>query len=208
MTGPFGFTSYELLNDEKVKAALIRAAMVSSDLRTPFAQIARDFQKSRKAIFALQSAGQYPDLSTRPFMAWWEPKNSTLHRLFTGGYKEYKEAKWGFAYPILLASGRLERSVTDPQHPENITRIDKFSLEMGTSTPYAVYHQSDAARKKIPLRKFLFVGPESLKYADKKISGFPERCLNTLNSYVIRKLGGSMQEATGRKPRIKKENKI
>ncbi len=199
-TGPFGFTSYELVNDERVSSALRRAASVSKDLRIPFAQIAKDFQKSRKAIFALQSAGQYPDLSTKPFFAWWE-KDEDLRRQFDGGYKEYKKAKFGFAYPILKATGRLEKSVTDPGDPENVTRIGPIEMELGTRVPYAVYHQSDEPRSRIPLRKFLFVGPESIKFANSEVSGFPERALNTLNSYVLRQLKKSIQQSTGVTPR-------
>ena len=199
-TGPFGFTSYELVNDERVASALRRAASVSSDLRVPYAMIAKDFQKSRKAIFALQSAGQYPDLSTKPFFAWWE-KNEDLRRQFDGGYKEYKKAKFGFSYPILKATGRLEKSVTDPGDPENVTRIGPIEMELGTRVPYAVYHQSDEPRSRIPLRKFLFIGPESKKYANTEISGFPERALNTLNSYVLRQLKKSIQQSTGVTPR-------
>jgi phage gpG-like protein len=199
-TGPFGFTSYELVNDERVASALRRAASVSKDLRIPFAQIAKDFQKSRKAIFALRSAGQYPDLSTKPFFAWWE-KDEDLRRQYDGGYKEYKEAKFGFAYPILKATGRLEKSVTDPGDPENVTRIGPIEMELGTRVPYAVYHQSDEPRSRIPLRKFLFVGPESLKFANSEVSGFPERALNTLNSYVLRQLKKSIQQSTGVTPR-------
>lgn len=199
-TGPFGFTSYELVNDERVASALRRAASVSNDLKIPFSMIAKDFQKSRKAIFALQSAGEYPDLSTRPFFAWWE-KDEDLRRQFDGGYKEYKRAKFGFSYPILKQTGRLEKSVTDPGHPENVTRIGPIEMELGTRVPYAVYHQSDAPRSRIPLRKFLFIGPESRKYANTEISGFPERALNTLNSFVLRTLKKSIQQSTGVTPR-------
>jgi phage gpG-like protein len=206
MTGPFGFTSYEVLNDEKMSSALRRAASVSNDLKIPFSQIAKDFQKSRKAIFALSSAGQYPDLSTKPFYAWWE-KDDNLQRQYDGGYKEYKKAKYGFSYPILKATGRLERSVTDASDPENVTSIGPLELKMGTRTPYAVYHQSDLPRSRLPLRKFLFVGPESKKFANSEISGFPERALNTLNSYILRSLGLSVEQATGKAPVIKKGKK-
>lgn len=205
MAGPFGFTSYELVNDERVIKALDRAYRASSDLRVPFAQIAKDFQKSRKAIFALQSAGSYPDLSTKPFFAWWEQKDSPLRRQFDGGYKEYKKAKLGFDYPILRGeTGNLEKSVTEQSHPDNITRIYPLSMDLGSKVPYLVYHQSDDPRKKIPLRKVLFIGPESKRFSSSEISGFPERALNTLNSWILRQLGANMEQSTGVKPKVKK----
>lgn len=185
-----GFTSYSVENDEKLVRALDRAIKATGDLRKPLAQIGKDFRKSRKAIFALKGPGQYPDLGPDG------PAKTD--------YKKIKKRAVGFVYPILKLTGRLEGSVTDSGHPENINDIFKSFAEFGTSVPYAIYHQSDKPRTKIPLRKFLFVGPESVKFANKAISGFPERALNTLNSYVLRELGLSMEQATGVKPKIKK----
>jgi phage gpG-like protein len=179
-----GFTSYTVENDEKLSRALERAASTVSDLRIPLSQIAKDFRKSRQAIFTLKGPGQYPDLNEK--------------------YKKRKIKILGSAYPILKLTGRLDRSVTNASDPENVSRIGKQSAELGTTTPYAIYHQSDAPRTKIPLRKFLFVGPESVKFANSEVSGFPERALNTLNSFVLRTLGASIEEATGVKPIIKK----
>lgn len=187
MAQGLGFTSYVVENDLAFDRAVNRAAKEVQDLSIPFAQVAQDFQKSRKAIFVLKGPGQYPDLS---------PK-----------YKKAKEKVLGSPYPILRFTGRLEESVTNPEHPENVTRIDPLSLELGTEVPYGVYHQSDEPRKKIPLRKFLFIGPESTKFADNDLIGFPERALNTINSHVLRVLGKTIEQATGVKPQIKQERK-
>lgn len=204
MAEPLGFRSYSIENDEKFQSALERAAKAAGDLTTPLNQIGADFRKSRKAIFALRSAGQYPDLSTKPFRAWWE-KDESLRRFYPGGYKEYKQAKFGFAYPILKQTGRLEKSLTQKSHPENISNVNIDEAEFGTSVPYGVYHQSDSPRSKIPLRKFLFIGPEAPRFAKgDALKGFPERSLNTLNSYVLRTLGASIEQATGTKPETKK----
>ena len=179
-----GFTSYVVENDVAFSNAIDRALREVDDLSVPFAQIAKDFQKSRKAIFALKGPGQYPDLNAK--------------------YKKRKEKIMGTAYPILKLTGRLESSLTNPGHPENITRINPKSLELGSTVPYGIYHQSDEPRKKIPLRKFLFIGPESVKFANSDISGFPERALNTLNTHVLLSMGKSIEDATGVKPKIKK----
>lgn len=180
-----GFTSYTVENDEAFARAMERAAKATDNLRIPLAQIAKDFRKSRTAIFALKSPGGYPDLS---------PK-----------YKKRKQKSVGFVYPILKLTGRLESSVTQESHPENITRIEPLSMSLGTGVPYANYHQQEGepGTGKMPLRKFLFIGPESTKFANSEISGFPERALNTLNSYVLKELGASIEQATGVKPQIK-----
>lgn len=206
MAEPLGFTSYEIENDKKFARALSKAAKKIGDLTTPLNQIAADFRKSRKAIFQLSSAGQYPDLSTKPFKAWWEPKESGLNKNFPGGYKEYKQEKFGFAYPILKQTGRLEESLTNRSHPENISRINIDEAELGTSVPYGIYHQSDSPRKRLPLRKFLFIGPEAPRFAKgDALKGFPERAIKTLEKYVLRQTGLSILEATGVKPIIKED---
>ena len=172
-----GFTSYIVENDTLNARAMERAGRSSKDLRVPLAQISKDFYKSRKAIFALSGPGQYTDLSEK--------------------YKKVKQRAVGFVYPILKLTGELEGSVTGDEHPQNITRIDPQSLTMGTSVPYANFHQSDDPRSRIPLRKFLFVGSESVNFANSVISGFPARALTTLNTFVLRELGESMKAATG-----------
>lgn len=180
-----GFTSYIVENDLAFARAVDRAAKDAKSLKVPFNAIARDFQKSRKAIFNLKGPGGYPDLS---------PK-----------YKIQKQRILGQIYPILKLSGDLEKSVTDRNDSDNITRVGNDSLELGTSIEYGIYHQSDDPRLKIPLRKFLFIGPESTKFASSDLSGFPNRSLNTLNTFVLRSLGLNIEQATGVKPKVKQQ---
>lgn len=163
------FASYEVDNDNKFKNALVRAKMVTNDLTIPLTLIAKDFYKSQKAIFLLNGPGQYPDLA-----------EST---------KEQK-ARQGFSvYPILKRTGRLADSTTNPSHPDAINQIiNKRTLILGTTVEYGIYHQSDKPRSKIPLRKFLFIGPES-SFANSDQQGRVGRWMNILNSYVLRKLG-------------------
>ena len=176
-----GFRSYIVENDEAFARAVLRAGATAKNLRVPFAQIAKDFRKSRTAIFTLQKAPSgWDDLNPR--------------------YKDIKKQQVGFVYPILRLTGRLEKSVTDESHPENITRIFPQFMHLGTGVPYGRNHQEGIG---VPLRKFLFIGPESVKFANSDITGFPERSLNTLNSFVLRSLGANIEEATGVKPKIK-----
>jgi hypothetical protein len=50
-----------------------------------------------------------------------------------------------------------------------------------------VYHQSDDPRSKIPLRKFLFIGPES-SFANSDQAGRLQRWLGYVQSYVTAKV--------------------
>ena len=163
------FTSYSVDNDRAFRNSLLRARQQVSDLTLPLTFIAKDWFRSNKAIFALKGPGQYPDL---------KPK-----------YKIAKQKNWGFIYPILLASGRLSGSLLDPKNPESINYIlNKDTLVVGTKVPYGIYHQSDEPRSKIPLRKFLFIGPESQFNSNGDVAGRLTRWLGYLNGYVLAKM--------------------
>lgn len=176
-----GFTSYEVDNDKRFRDAIARAKKGVSDLTIPLTLISKDFFKSNKAIWGLKGPGGYPDLSD--------------------AYKKRKLAKYKFIYPILKANGALESSMTNPNDPNSVNEIiNKAMLIVGTKVKYGIYHQSDAPRSKIPLRKFLFIGPEASQFATSNFSGRPERWLNIINSFVLTKLGEVGETATGMKP--------
>jgi len=42
---------------------------------------------------------------------------------------------------ILIRTGRLRDSVSQSYHPDHITRMDGWNLEVGTKVEYAMYHQ-------------------------------------------------------------------
>lgn len=180
-----GFTSYNLDNDGKFQAAIKRAKTVTDDLTIPLTLISKDFYRSEKAIFQLQSAGQYPDLGGfNPSQI--RPGQKLNNRELA---KKKKQKKWGFIYPILRGSGRLEASVTNAEDKNAVNQIvNKRTLIIGTTVDYAIYHQSDDPRKKLPQRKFLFIGPES-SFANSDQQGRVGRWLNILNSFILKKLG-------------------
>lgn len=162
-----GFISYSVDNDNKFKNALDKAKKVADDLRIPFALIASDFYRSQGAIFKLQGPGQYPDLSAR--------------------YKVRKQKKFGRIYPILKANGYLEAAASIQNGPGNITEIEPLELTMGVddkAVPHAKYHQSDDSRSKMPLRKFLFIGPEAPQFANSDQAGRLQRWLGILDGYI------------------------
>ncbi len=159
------FTSYSVDNDKKFRNYLAKVGAKVSDLTIPLTLISKDFYKSQKAIFMLKSAGQYPDLSPN--------------------YKKRKQKKWGFVYPILKASGALEASTTDPTDSQAINEIvNRNELIIGTRVPYGVYHQSDSPRSKLPLRKFLFIGPEAGRFAMSEQTGRLQRWIGILEGFM------------------------
>ncbi len=194
-----GFISYSIENDEKFAQKIKAAYGVIGDLRIPFNSIAKDFRKSRRAIFKLTGPGGYPDFSGKKIG---ESRLAPLAEARLVGrrmlpipesknnytpYQFRKERKYGFArgYPLLKATGRLEKSLTS-LGGENILVVEKSAMLMGTSVPYAKYHQSDLPRTKIPLRKFLFIGPEAGNVGPDR--GTLDRWLKIVDNYVTRSL--------------------
>ncbi len=173
------FTSYIVENDEAFAQALDRLAATVTDFRIPFGLIAKDFYQGNKRMFSLKTEGRYPPLGGFNH-------NKTVKY---GGLdvskgelaEEKKKREVGFAYPLLVREGRLASFLIDPSDPETVRIITSKSLTLGTSVPYAIYHQSDKPRKKIPQRKVIFIdgGPED------RGSGRREAWLNILNSYVL-----------------------
>jgi phage gpG-like protein len=152
-------------NLNKFRATLKKAADKVSDLSFAMGEIARDFYKSEKAIFQLKSPGGYPDLA-----------EST---------KRQKKRLGVPLYPILKRSGKLEASVTSPSAPGSHLKIGKTFVEIGSTIPYANFHNSDLPRRKIPQRKFFFLGPESRQFgANRAFGGRPVRWKNIVEGYV------------------------
>ena len=140
----------------------------ADDLRVPFRTIAKNFRQSRKGIFRNRTGpGLYPDFKSDI-------------------YKARKEKLYGSAYPILKASGRLEESLTEEIN-ENISEIKKKSLRMGTSVPYAEFHDEGTA--KMAQRKVVFFGPEAPRFsrqAPGEIRGFANNSYKVLKDYLVR----------------------
>lgn len=161
------FTSYEIENDAAFKKQVADAARLVGDLRVAFTLIAKDWRKSNRSQFILKNSGQYPVLSDR---------YSTRKRRDVGNK------------PILVRTGRLRDSLTGKKTSDSIQESTKTSLTMGTTVKYGIYHQSDRARRVIPLRKFLFIGAEAPTTAPSIITGRSERFASIIAAETQRKL--------------------
>ncbi len=184
------FTSYVVDNDRTFRDALKRAQDVTSDLRLPFALILADFYRSQKAIFSLKGPGLYPPFKNS--VGHKEAKSKGKNQSYeTDAYSPYQRAKIkavGFDYPLLVRTGALAASLLSANARGSVAIIGPTELTIGTTIPYGIFHQSDAPRKKIPLRKFLFIGPEAPQFASSEQAGRPERWMNILNDYTLKKM--------------------
>lgn len=175
------FTSYSVDNDRKFRGALKRASQVSTDLRVPLGLILSDFYRSQQAIFKLKGPGQYPEFKGEK-----DPKTGMT------AYQARKKKEVGFDYPLLVRKGPLSKSLLGPSNPGSISKITQLSLAIGTSIKYGIYHQSDSTRTKLPLRKFLFIGPEAAQFATSEQKGRLERWQGIIQDHIekqIRKAG-------------------
>ena len=169
MAGPHPKIWYQI--DQKKFDRMLRGLVRRGrDLSPAFHAIGRMFRKSRKTIFALKSPGGYDDLNPL--------------------YKDKKIREKGFAYPILKYSGMLEKSLTNIGHPNNITIVEKKSFAFGTNVEYAKFHNSDKKpRKKIPLRKFVFWGPEAprtMRTMTARTKDFSARAIKVIKNHIAR----------------------
>lgn len=197
-----GFLSFDVEMDKSFAKGLARAQDAVSDLRPALKSIAADFYRSQKSIFQLKSSGGYPDFKGPKISETWKSPGRPEMRTRDGSKTaaQYSKIKhFGFDYPLLKATGDLEESVTNPSGRGAIYKLDKQGLTIGTSISYAGFHQSDATRSKIPLRKFLFIGPESNTASNTQLQGRLPRWLNILNTYVLRSMGATADNAKGPK---------
>ncbi|MCP3684539.1 MAG: hypothetical protein GY861_17880 [bacterium] len=169
---PDPIISFITENDKEFTTVLDNAAEKISDFRIPFGLIANHFYKGNKKIFSLKGPGLYEDLSPN--------------------YKKAKEKEVGFIYPILKRKGRLERSLSGKNANEAEFFAGRQTLVMGTKVPYAIYHQSDKPRNKLPQRKMIFIdGGPAERSKDALVSGRIEAWTNIVNDYVAQVLSGS-----------------
>ena len=75
-------------------------------------------------------------------------------------YADQKAKKWG-NQPILVASGRMRRSLVGSGEGSISRQVGRDSLEFGTDIPYAGLHQTGTSR--MPMRRIL-----DLKEDDRK----------------------------------------
>ena len=143
---------------QEIKDVLARAKEAGVNLTVPFTSIAKSWFKANKSIFAGQGPGQYPDYG-----------GLTPDKIVYGNitrrvlYKNRKFEKFGFVYPMMRASGKLERSLTDPADSNSVNLIvNGTALYLGTKVEYAPYHQADGARTRMPLRPIVFMGAEQI----------------------------------------------
>ncbi len=139
--------SFEVAGVAQVSRVLAISAERVKDLIPAFEQIADDFYKGERRVFVAEGAvGEAPSESGVGTWQVWAPLNPE--------YAAWKRKK-GFGTKILVKTGKLKASLTSSNDDGSIRVINKLSMELGTSVPYAKYHQTGTNRglpKREPLR--------------------------------------------------------
>ena len=115
--------------DKRFKRAIERAQKAVNDLTIPLVLITREWFRGNRFIFGTTgSSGKYADYK---------------HGGSESPYAKWKMRKKGFIYPMLRLSGTLEDSLTKQGDRFSIAQIlNKKVAVLGTSVPYAAYHQT------------------------------------------------------------------
>lgn len=124
--------SYEIENIEEFNGLIDKMNKVGSN-RFIMGEMARIIKKFSKANFTLKGSGQYEPL---------QPK-----------YQKTK-ARMKPSAPIMVYDGRLRDSIVG-NTSDSIMKITEFTATVGTSVPYAKFH--DEGTKNMPQRKSLFL---------------------------------------------------
>ena len=154
---------------------LREAARGSTDLTVPLREHAARFRKSREFIF---------DKNRGPTSQYKELKPAT---------EKSKVKKYGFDYPVLLATGKLRDSITKAGG-NNITVVTPKSLTVGTHVRYGIFHQ--AGTKHMPKREFLFWGPESPRFSSNaQVKKTNKALAVAIYTYIEQKTGKTLEAA-------------
>lgn len=151
------------IQGESLNQSLETARLLVKNLSKPLRAIGEDWIETNKETFNLSGPGPYPDLAT--------------------AYKAQKQRRHGFTYPILRATGRLERSLTRTSGTDTIFKVTKRELTIGTKVPYGFFHQKGTS--KMPRRPFLFIGGP---FAVGKQKGRARRWLGILDRLIVERL--------------------
>lgn len=155
--------------------AILKARKEIADLRVPFSLMTKAWFKGNVSQFDLsrQGPGKYDD--------------------FTQESSDQKFRDVGFVYPILVRSGKLMRSMTQPQNQDAITKVvNKNTLVLGTKVtgeggaPYPFFLHFGT--KFMPARPVVLLGVEQV--ATTQQNKRVKLWVKTLEDFVIQKSEG------------------
>lgn len=180
-------TQIQIANLSSFLASVEEAKKKVADLSTPLRKIGLDWMRTNSLIFTQGAGGSWADLNSRGRgvkVRGFGPKKTGEDSGRAGGYKLQKLRRWGFVYPILVASGRLKRSMTVPGDSDSLFDIlNKSTLILGTRVaskdgtnyPFILHHGS----KYFPARPFMTVSQLSVSRWKSILKAFVAQAANS-----------------------------
>ena len=127
-------------------------------------ELLASFAKVRQGILDLRQlgawkavAGVFRRIVKEAFASEGASGKSGRWKALSSPYKERKLKKWGDV-PILQASGKMYRSLTQEGAENSVYQEDALELTIGTSDPKAGYHQRGGSR--LPKREPVSFTPD------------------------------------------------
>ncbi|MFB5192655.1 phage virion morphogenesis protein [Alicyclobacillus fastidiosus] len=119
----------DLVGERALESLFDHVEHIPDDWRDPFEKMAEDFWDQNKETFDAEGPG-------------WKPlaQSTKWDRV----YKGFPVA------PILVRTGALRDSLTGGFAKDSIFEVFPTRMEIGTSTPYAMYHQTGNLKGKYP----------------------------------------------------------
>lgn len=143
------------LDDRRVSKNLQRQGERATNLKRIAPSIYRTFQKYERALFTTQGA-------SGPDGRWPALKPETVAR----------KRKMGKRSKILQEEGDLLRSLTRKNDPDAVFRVEGNSMFMGTSRPYAKFHQDPGPNSRLKRRRPVVLSDPARKETKRKLADF------------------------------------
>lgn len=172
---PITFSYDGAYGPAQITRKLITAGHSITDLSPAWEQVGEDLLGDFRQNF-LQEGGVF---GTGKWARWAPLRPSTVADRLRRGY--------GGAHPILQRTGTLYTGVTSRGAPGNVFEVGPNYLVIGTTVPYAVYHNSSAPRtSNLPRRPIIGLSNERKGWA-----GHESTVVTRLREYVYKQIRDS-----------------
>jgi phage gpG-like protein len=144
---------------QKLSRKMVESSELASSMEPVMIQIAADMLETERVIFQAQGR--------RGGGSWRSLKPDTIRRKGSGTRILFtSEAHHGYG----SGTDALYRSVTQVGAPNQILQIDKNSVTLGTTRPYAKAMQEGSPHRNIPARPFMTFLPSDIDRWERMIA--------------------------------------
>lgn len=134
--------SFDVVGDNRLESIFDHLALIPEDFRPAFEEMAEDFWEHEREVFDSEGPG-------------WRPLSDS--------YEKWKQKHYP-GQPILVRTGALRASLTGGFAEDSVFDVRPKSMEIGTSSPYAIFHQTGSVRvEDHPPKRTEMTLPDSLQ---------------------------------------------